>query len=200
MTRGLCSRGCFSSAVEHGGLWSSLGFVVPSVPHRVPWDRDSRAETLLEEAHVPPRSQMLWDAPAAWPQHVGMHMLGKKVPGNFLGISQGELQSGNFLPSPFVPSFLTHTLLLGSQTALKKATAHTMLFPSPAGAGDKILHPAGDTELALCLGKALPGPASWSHTKGLPQPRAKEKYSGPYRCILPQACSVELCKKSVPLP
>lgn len=50
-------------------------------------------------------------------------MLGKKVPGIFLGISQGELGSGNFLssvpslspprpPPAFFPSFLQQWLSL----------------------------------------------------------------------------------------
>lgn len=125
---------------------------------------------------------------------------GKESAWELSGDFPGRAGIWEFSALPVVPSFLTQTLLPRSQTALKKATAHTMLFPSPEGAGDEIPHPAGDTELALCLGKALPGPASWSHTKGLLWPRAEEKDSGSYRCILPWACSMELCKKSVPLP
>lgn len=102
---GLFLPGVWSTVVcgAHWDLWSLL------CPTGSRGTGTGSFGALLEEAHMPSRSPALWDAPAAWPEHVGMHVLGKKVPGNFLGFSQGELGSGNFLPSPLSPpSSLTH--------------------------------------------------------------------------------------------
>lgn len=108
--RGLCSRGCFSSGC--GAPWSLelTGICGPSCAPQGPVGQGQAAlGPSWRRPMCPPGARRSGDAPAAWPQHVGTHVLGKRVPGNFLGISQGELGSGNFLPSPFSPpSSLTH--------------------------------------------------------------------------------------------
>lgn len=108
--RELCSRGCFSSGC--GAPWSLelTGICGPSCAPQGPVGQGQAAlGPSWRRPMCPPGVRRSGDAPAAWPQHVGMHLLGKRAPGNFLGISQGELGSGNFLPSPFSPpSSLTH--------------------------------------------------------------------------------------------
>lgn len=180
---GQCSSsGCgFSSGCGARCSLDSLGSAVPPMSPSIPWDRARQCRDPLGGAPRIPQEPR--DAPAAWPQHVGTQVLGKKSAWELSGDFPVRAGIWEFSALPLVPSFLTHTLLPGSQTALKKATAHTMLFPSAAGAADEIPHPAGDLELAL----AWERPCQLSHTMGLPWPHTGENHPGSHRCILPWA-------------
>lgn len=126
------------SAVVSGAHWDLWSLLCPTEPRGT---GTGSVGTLLEEADVPPRSPALWGCTCCLASARRNACAGKESAWELSGDFPGRAGIWEFSALPLLPSFLTHTLLSGSQTALKKATAHTMLFPSPAGAGDEIPHP-----------------------------------------------------------
>lgn len=83
---------------------------------------------------VPPSACCFLQAPAACPRHGGSLVLGKRVPGSSWGFPRESWDLGIFCPALLL-SFLQQRLSLtcysrGHKWFLKKATAHTMLFPN----------------------------------------------------------------------
>lgn len=191
-----CPMGCAHGVVSPRGversLWSSLGFVGHG--SGLTGSRGTgtgSAGTLLEEADVPPGCPALWGCTCSLASERRNACAGKESAWELSGDFPGTAAIWEFSALPLVPSFLAHTLLPGSQTALKKATAHTMLFPSAAGAGDEIPCPKWGHRISPGPGKGPARPCQLNPHLGAPVATPQERDSGSCRCILPWGCSAE---------